>query len=354
MKYIRQKNAETFNSMLDYIETADKVLAGKSNLRLGIVKDEDNLSFSLLSYWPKFERFAKNNNIPYSFLNIHGDNWINECLNYDLIVWRPFSDPSSLYEERTKIAYIEKFLKIRCHPSYNELWTYEDKIRLYYHLAAFNLPVIPTFISFDETECLNKLDSFEYPLVSKSYVGSSSFGVSKLNTRKEARKHILKAFSKGLNTGFPYFRQKGYVYFQKFIRDATYDLRIIIVGSKIFGYYRMTPNDDFRASGAGLVVKEDLPVEAVMLAMKVKEVMPSTILAVDLLKSEKEGKFYIIEASINIDVETPEQLKVNSISGYYLLKDGSLEFHPGKFWLQELLLEEIVLHNKTEGITDRF
>lgn len=345
-KHLRRKNAGNYGSVLDLIETADKVEVGECSLRMGIVKDEDDLALIFYPYWPMFERFARNNGIKYSFFNIHGNNWIEESKNFDLIVWRPFSDPSSLYEERTKIAYLERYLKIRCHPSCDELWIYEDKIRQHFLLSGYNLPVIPTFVSFDETECLNKLDSLEFPVVSKSYVGSSSYGVTILKSKKKAQNHISRAFSKGLDTGFPYFRQKGYVYFQKFIRDASYDLRIILIGSKIFGYYRMTPSNDFRASGAGLVVKEELPLEAVKLAMKVREVMPGTMLAVDFLKSESENKFYINETSINIDIETPDQLMVNNSPGYYLLKDDKLEFHHGKFWLQELILAEIISGRK--------
>jgi glutathione synthase/RimK-type ligase-like ATP-grasp enzyme len=342
INYISKQNSKDFNKMVEYIDTADKILIDNCNLKLGIVKDADNLSFSIKTYWPKYERFAKNNNISYSFLNIHSDNWIKESENFDLIVWTPFSDPASLYEIRTKINYIEKCLKIRCHPSSSELWLYEDKIRQYYHFSAHSLPVIPTFISFDEKECLERLESFEYPLISKSNVGSSSICIRKILNKNEARRHILKAFSKGVYTGFPYFRQKDYVFFQKFIHDAVYDLRIILVGDKILGYYRMRPKNDFRASGAGLVVFDEIPLDAVLLALKVKDIFPSTMLAVDVLKSEKEEKFYLNEISINITVDMLGEFFLKDTPGYYVLKNGALEFHPGKFWLQELMLEELI------------
>ena len=238
-KRIQARNAREWDSLVEFIETAEKVVLKGCKLNIGIVKDEDDLSFGLITYWPKFERFVKNNDIKYSFLNIHSENWIQEAKNYDLIVWRPFSDPASMYEQITKISFIEDHLKIKCHPSSRELWTYEDKVRVYYLLSSHNLPIIPTFISFDEKECLAKLDSFYYPLVSKANVGSSSISVKKLNTRSAAKRFIQKAFSTGVNSGFPYFKQKGYVYFQKYIDDAPYDLRIIIIGEKIFGYYRM-------------------------------------------------------------------------------------------------------------------
>jgi glutathione synthase/RimK-type ligase-like ATP-grasp enzyme len=342
INYIRKRTSRNNEKLMNFIYSADKVLIGDCNIRLGIVKDEDNLSFKYNSYWPKFERFAKVNNISYSFLNVHSNDWIKESAGYDRIVWRPLPYPSSLYEIRTKITYIEKFLKIPCYPSTEQLWLYEDKVRLYYHLSAYNLPVIPTFISFDEQECIDKLQLFEYPLISKSYVGSASISVSKINNKGEAKKHILKAFSKGLDTGFPYFRQKGYVFFQKYISDASYDVRIILVGEKIMGYYRMVPKNDFRASGAGLIVNEELPLEAVLIARKVKERMPGPVLAVDFLKSKSEDRFYIIETSSAIEVDTIGELILNNVPGYYLLKNNSLEFHQGRFWLQDLVLEEFL------------
>lgn len=353
INYVSKKNSTNYYKMLEFINTADIVKTDNCNLRLGIVKDEDNLSLSLKTYWPKFERFAKNNNISYSFLNVHSDNWIAEARKYDIIVWRPLSNPSSLYEERTKIAYLEKVLKIKCYPSSSELWYYEDKIRQYFHMSATNLPVIPTFISFDERECLSRIESLEYPLISKSYIGSGSLNVSKINSKYEAKRHISKAFSKGVNTYFPYFRQKGYVFFQKWIEDASYDLRIILVGEMIFGYYRMKPKSDFRASGAGLIVYDEIPLEAVLLAKKVKEKMPSTVIAVDVLKSNKENKFYIIETSIAIDVDTMGELFLKDVPGYYLLKNGSLEFHQGKFWLQELILKELFETAKSGETTSK-
>ena len=342
-KRILKRNAREWDTLINYIETAEKVELKGCSLHIGLVKDEDNLSFGLVSYWPKFERFVKNNDIKYSFLNIHSENWIREARNHDLIIWRPFSDPATMYEQSTKISFIENYLKIRCHPSSNELWTYEDKVRVYFLLKLHHLPVIPTFISFDERECMAKLDSFQYPLVSKANVGSSSYSVKKLNSRSATKRFIQKAFSTGVASGFPYFRQKGYVYLQQYISDALYDLRIILIGKKIFGYYRMKPGNDFRASGAGLIVEGGrLPLDAVKMAFKVKEIMPSTMLAVDFLKSVNEECHRIIETSINIDIISPSQLKCEGISGYYTLNEEILEFHEGKFWLQELIMEEII------------
>jgi glutathione synthase/RimK-type ligase-like ATP-grasp enzyme len=126
------------------------------------------------------------------------------------------------------------------------------------------------------------------------------------------------------------------------IGDAEYDVRIILVGEKIMGYYRMVPENDFRASGAGLLVNAELPLEAVLLARKVRETMPGPVLAVDFLKSKSEDRFYIIETSSAIEVDSIGELILNNVPGYYLINNNSLEFHPGRFWLQDLVLEEFL------------
>ena len=46
-------------------------------------------------------------------------------------------------------------------------------------------------------------------------------------------------------------REKGYIYFQDFIPNNKYDIRIIIIGKKAFAIKRNIRKDDFRASGSG-------------------------------------------------------------------------------------------------------
>ena len=109
------------------------------------------------------------------------------------------------------------------------------------------------------------------------------------------------------------------------------------------GYYRMVPKNDFRASGAGIVEHEELPIEAVLIARKVRERMPGPVLAVDLLKSKSEDRFYIIETSSAIEVDNIGDFSLNNVRGYSLLNNNSLEFHPsGRFWLQDFILEEFL------------
>src|SRR5690606_22864495 len=138
-------------------------------------------------------------------------------------------------------------------------------------------------------EAIDFVNSSKFPIISKLSTGSASFGVEKLNNKGQALSVISKVFSdKGKKTYFPFERQKNYVYFQEFIEDAKFDLRIIVIDDILFGYYRYPNKGDFRASGAGIYEKKEIPEAAMELAFKVKAHYGTSCLATDFLYSEKE------------------------------------------------------------------
>lgn len=77
-----------------------------------------------------------------------------------------------------------------------------------------------------------------------------------------------------------------------------------------------------------------------IIAVKTKEVLKSNSLAVDMLYSINEKKYYIIETSIFCGIDTSEQLIIDGKAGYYEYKDEKFVFKVGRFWIQELALEE--------------
>lgn len=333
-----------------HLEKADKVLLDKTlpkdfyvgvvNINnsyedLGLVRERD--------YYPKYERFLKNNNISYDFYNPLLSNWIEEAKKFNLIVWNTSSDPSTQEIAEGKIYLLEK-MGVKCFPSFNEVWSYENKIRANYLYELYGLPSIPTFISHSKEDALEFLDKTSFPIISKISTGSSSYGVDKIDNLKEGKELVEQAFSyKGKETYFKYLSQKNYVYFQEFIDDATYDLRVICIGDELLGYYRYPNKGDFRASGAGNYEKKAIPTEALDLAYKVREMFGATCLATDFVYSEKRNKFLIIESSIFIGVDTCEQLSIDGVPGKYIrIADGNYEFVAGRFWIQELALKYFI------------
>jgi glutathione synthase/RimK-type ligase-like ATP-grasp enzyme len=313
------------NSLLN--EANEVVLnSSQEELKIGLVKDDewDEPGYiARRAYWPKYERFLKNNNITYFYYDILRSDWMDEARKFDIILWHPQSSPDYQEIAKTKFYFLEKYLKKRCFPSFDEIWSYEDKVRANYLYVHFGLPCVPTFVTNSRAEALEFIKNASYPVISKISTGSASFGVEKLNDKQSARRYVNKCFSKtGRKTYWTFSRQINYVYFQKFISSSKYDLRIIVVGNKLFGYYRYPNKGDFRASGAGNVIKSALPEEAMRIAIRTRQVLKCDSLVVDMLYSEEDKKFMIIETSVFCGVDTPEQLKIDEKPGYYEY-DGS-------------------------------
>jgi len=99
--------------------------------------------------------------------------------------------------------------------------------------------------------------------------------------------------------------------------------------------------EDFRASGSGIVIKEDLPIEVIKIALETYRKIGKAMLGVDMLKDE------------NGYVRTPVQLKVNGVPGAYSLQDDrTLLFEEKSFWPQELALKVFFEQNYLSSVEE--
>lgn len=296
------------------------------------------------AYWPKYERFLKNNGIRYDFYEVHRSDWLEAAQSFDIIIWRTMHRPSEQEEACSKLWILEKELNKLCIPSFQELWFYENKINQYYLCKTRGIPAVNTFISNSREEALEHIANCAYPFVSKITTGAGSQGVRLVRSCRAAKKICGRVFDDGLYTYWPYIKQKDYVYFQDYLPEAEYDLRVIIAGSSYFGYYRWAPKGDFRASGADLAdLRTAIPEEALLTAKRIKDSYPrSRMLAVDMLRDKRDGKFYFLEVSIFFQVDIPSELTVDGILGRYTYVDGHFVFEPCKYWVQELVMLELM------------
>ena len=291
------------------------------------------------AYWPRYERFLIANGVNYRFVDINCSDWQEQLRGCEALIWRVDSDPATLSQAKPKIYFIQNFLGVKCFPSFKEIWHYEDKGLIHYILRQNRLPEIPVFFSFSKQESIDYLKGAKYPMVFKITNGSSSMNVEKVSSKKQAMAIVELAFGRnGRKTGWPYLRQKNYIYAQEFIEQIDQEVRIILAGEKIFGYYKEPKSGDFRASGSGIVKKGELPSEAMDIAREVRDVFDSEQLVVDLVSSKRDNKFMILEVSFFIRIITSEQLKVDDVAGYYVYDGDNYHFTPGKYWIQELAL----------------
>jgi len=326
------------------IEDSEKIYLNlKSKPFVGIMHYGNNLIINPINDNKlRYINFLKYNNIDYELNNVSRSDWFKYITKYDVIVWDASSQPARLEETKNKIFITETILGKKCYPSFESVYSYENKVLQHYLYNIYNLPFVPTFVSNDLEESLNFIEHCSFPIVSKISTGSGSRGVTIIRDKREAKRIINRVFSSGRNTYHSYLKQKDYVYFQEYIQNAEFDLRVIVIGNKLFGYYRLKPKKDFRASGANLIEKKELPEEAMRTAIACRNHFNATMIAVDMLYSNKYNKFLIIESSIFFGIETAEQLKINGVPGYYLYENDKFVFNEGKYWVQDLALEIVM------------
>lgn len=201
---------------------------------VGLVKSEKGNT----AYWPKFERFLKNNYIPYKELNIKRSDFIQETKDLNIIIWRTPSSYADQWEAEDKVFLLEDYLNKTVLPSKNALWFYENKVRVQWLLEINQLPTIKTFISYSKDETREFIEKRQYPFISKDKTSSASEGLCLIKNKRQAIKLWRKVFYKGLKLNNTYGKQKNYVLFQEFVPNNGFNLRVIIIGNSYFGYYR--------------------------------------------------------------------------------------------------------------------
>lgn len=309
--------------------------------KIGIVQD-----YGPYPRWTKYRRFLDNNAIPFDFYNIHAHDWIEKANEFDIIIGVPSNELSCLQEIREKYYVLETFLDKACYPSHKHVLIYEDKKMESFISKIKGFPFARTYISYNKEDALQLVGKIKFPVISKIIPGSGSVGVEFVRNQSQARRIVGQAFSRnGRKIQVVYFRQKDYVYFQDYIPNDGYDIRVIVVGAWIFGYYRKVLQGDFRASGMGQVEKRELPEEAIRIAFEINKVIKSPQLVVDMVH-DLDDKYNIIEYSPICQMETPEQLHVKHVPGVYIIEDnGSIHFEKGRFWVHELALREFFLND---------
>lgn len=337
-------------------------------MKVGIHKDiysEDNF------FVRKYEEILKFNNIECVWMDINDSSFWNEIKTLDLFIyrWRHYDQDRNI--ARTILPIIEKDIKIKVFPDQNTCWHYDDKIRQYYLLNYYNLPITKTWVFWKKKTALDWAETAEYPVVFKLKNGAGSSNVFKVTDKETAKKITAVMFGKGVSSGklpvkdstsdvdfsikkyirknarkliniiegndssFFWNIEKNYVQFQKFLPDNSYDTRITVIGDRAFGFRRMTRNNDFRASGSGVIDhnKDDVNLKCVEIAFEVSQKMNFQTMAYDFLLNDKKEP-EICEISYTFQDEA-----VYNCTGYW---DKELNWHEGHYWPQFCQLSDLL------------
>ena len=341
-------------------------------MKLGIHFVKGTTSDSKDSFNWRWIKYCQENNIEYKLVDAYKSDIIKQIFDCDAFLWHFYQASIKDFLFAKELIFSIDAVGKKTFPSVNMTWHFDDKVAQKYLLEGIHAPLVDSFVFYDKNDVLEWSENIELPIVFKLRGGSSSQNVKLLKTRNEVIKHINRAFGRGFSQynahavfkdrvqkfvkrrgslsgvlkGFIrlFFhtkysnvrgRDKGYIYFQKYIPNNDSDIRIIVVGARAFAIKRMVRENDFRASGGGVILyeKSEIDIEAVKIAFEVSKKLELECVAFDFVFDEKTNPL-IIEISFGFAVEA-----YDSCPGYW---DVKLNWHEGTFNPQAWMIEDLI------------
>ena len=129
-------------------------------------------------------------------------------------------------------------------------------------------------------------------------------------------------------------KQKGYIYFQDFIANNSYDSRIEVIGERCTAVRRYNRKNDFRASGSGnwAFDKNLFDIKMIKLAFEIAEKLNLQSVAFDFIVDNNEYK--VVEMSYCWPTEGSELY-----SGYW---DRNMNWHEGDIISENFMIDGFI------------
>ena len=315
--------------------------------------------------------YCLDKSVPFKEVNCYDNDIIKQLEDCDVLMWHFSHTNAKDFQFAKQLLYSIQASGKKVFPDINTMWHFDDKLGQKYLLESIKAPFVQTYIFYSKKEALQWSELTVFPKVFKLRRGASSANVRLARTKREARKLINQAFGRGfaqynrlnnLKERWRTYRlgkttllnvlkgcarifhttdfakvvgnEKGYVYFQDFIPNNNFDIRIVVIGDRAFGIKRMVRKNDFRASGSGHIIhkKSEISEDCVRIAFELNKKLKTQCIAVDFVF--KNDQALIVEISYGF-----------SPQGYYLCEgywNSDLAWHEGNFnpygWIIENLL----------------
>ena len=323
---------------------------------------------SFFQYWISY---CDSQGIEYKLVNAYDSDIVSQLSDCDVFMWhiKHVNPKDILFAKQLMYSLEQSGLKV--YPDSKTIWSFDDKLGQKYLLEALNLPTIPSFAFYSKAEALNWAANYKFPAVFKLRGGAGSYNVKLVSSFNDAKKLIRKSFGTGFRqfdpiidikenlsfffkgkTAFkqvlkafghiiiPYQienargREKGYIYFQKFIPDCDCDIRVQVVGDKCYAMKRIVRKNDFRASGSGVIDFDGSKIskELIKLSFEITEKLGMQSLAIDWLQYRETN--YIAEISYAWGIADGELEP-----GFW---DNNLVWHSKRVDLGEWLVELMI------------
>lgn len=324
------------------------------------------------SFSERWIEYCKKEQIDYKIVNCYDSDIIAQLKDCEALMWHHHHANFKDVLIAKKILFALEHAGVKIFPDFRTSWHFDDKVAQKYLLEAIGAPLAPSYVFYDKKEALLWAKNTTYPKVFKLKGGAGSANVKLVRTKADCVKLINKAFGcgfsqfdqwgyfkerfnkwrtgkdtlLGVTKGFARLfiptdyakmqaREKGYAYFQEFIPNNKFDIRIVVVGDKAFAVKRMVRENDFRASGSSNPVydKEQISIACVKIAFKLNKKLKSQSIGYDFV-FEKNGEPLIVEIGYGFAIEF-----YDPCPGYW---DSNLNWYEGQFNPQEWMVENLI------------
>jgi len=320
-------------------------------------------------YWIEY---CKKNQISYKVVNCYSTDIINELDGCNALMWHHHHGKYQDLLFAKQLLFSLEHANIKVFPDFYSNWHFDDKIGQKYLLEKLNAPLVKSYVFYTQDKARNWIEESTFPKVFKLRGGAGSHNVKLIQSKTQAHKIVRKSFGKGhsqfnkienfkekvkdfgfnknsflnLFKGIYRFiippelsrvkaREKGYVYFQDFIPNNDFDIRIIVIKNKAFGIKRLNRKNDFRASGSGKIIYEKAEIDkrCIEISFETNKTLKSQCVAFDFVFDESNNPL-IVEISYGYDSRG-----YISCEGFW---DQDLNWNEGKFLSQEWQIEDII------------
>ena len=320
----------------------------------------------------RWMEYCLKNEIDYKIVNAYSSNIIAQIIDCDIFMWHHDGYYHQDILAAKNILFALEHAGKKVFPDFNTGWHFDDKVAQKYLLEAIGAPLIPSYVFYDKKTAIEWVNQTTFPKVFKLKGGSGSSNVKLVRNKNAAIKYIRKSFNKGFSP-FNRFghlkeryrkyklgkdtllgvvkgigrifiptvyakmvsREKGYVYFQEFIPNNHFDIRVIVIGDKAFAIKRMVRENDFRASGSGSIIydKDEIDERCIEISFDINKKIKSQSIAYDFV-FDKNNNPLIAEVSYGYRVNL-----YDSCPGYW---SSDLKWHEGKFNPQVWMVEQMI------------
>jgi len=326
------------------------------------------------SFSDRWIEYCINNHIKYKIVDCLDENIIENLHNCDALMWHFIHTQTEQCIRAKKIINDIENTGKPVFPNYASIFHYDDKVKQKPILESINAPLIPTYVFFDRYKAIKWSESITYPIVFKLSKGAGSSNVQLVKSKNDIIKLINKSFSKGhspldrvalfkdriwhfkrdknIKSIFGLFKglvrlfiptkferlttkEVGYVYFQKFIPNNKFDIRIIIIGDRAFAIKRNVRSGDFRASGSGIIEydKELIDKRCIEISFNISNKLNFNSMTYDYVFDNLNNPL-LVEISYCYN-----HLAYYDCPGYW---DNNLNWNEGSFKSPDFMVQDII------------